>query len=236
MDVGVDARTRIFGLDAVGRYQRVDIVAIVETGFDHLGVGLVDHRFLGEFIFKVTFGLFERTVKEPADEAERKDIAAFQHGLVVETAVGERRLGHCRDGDFEYLCRDAEFFERFVGLEHRLAQIGFLKRVDVDDDHAAGFEKFYILLERRGVHGDKHIAAVAGSVHACSDAYLKTRHAAERSLRSANFSRIVGKCRDLIAKSGRYVGESVAGKLHAVARVARETHYDLVERLDIGFF
>ena len=78
-------------------------MAVVIAGVDDFGVGFVDCGFLGEFFLEMVFCAFERAVKQPADQTECKDVAAFQHGFVVETAVGQRGFGHRRYGHFEHL-------------------------------------------------------------------------------------------------------------------------------------
>ena len=124
----------------------MDIVAVVITGVEDERVGFEDGGFFGEFLCEVTLGALDRTVEEPADEAEREDVAAFEDALVVEAAVGEGRLCHRCDGHLDDLSCDVELFKRFVGGEKRFFEVCFLKRVDVDYDYAAGFEEFDILL------------------------------------------------------------------------------------------
>ena len=93
------------------------VVAVVVAGFDNLCVGFEDGGFLGEFAFEHAERAFERTVKEPADESEGKDIAAFEYALVVEPGVRESGLGHRGGGHFNYLSLDVEFLEGIEGLE-----------------------------------------------------------------------------------------------------------------------
>jgi len=62
----------------------------------------------------------ERAVKEPAHESERKDIATFQHRLVVKPRVGESRLCHRCHGYFKYLGVDVQLLEGVIGSKERL--------------------------------------------------------------------------------------------------------------------
>src|SRR6478736_116166 len=59
--------------------------------------------------------------------------------------------------------------------------------------------------------------------------HLKAGDAGERALRRADFGREVGKRRDVVPHQGRRVRELRTGKLHAVTRVATETHGGFVE-------
>ena len=174
VDIGIYTRTRVFGLDAVGRNRCMDIMTVVESGLKHFGVGFEDSRFLGKFLAQMMQSGLERTVEEPAYQAKGEDIAALEHALVIQTAVGESSLGHCGDRHLYYLSLDTELGKRIFGLILRLLQIGFFERVDVDDDNTAGLEMLVISLERCRIHGDEHIACIAGSVDTCSDTYLDT--------------------------------------------------------------
>ena len=214
----------------------VDVVAVVESGLKHEGVGLVDGRLFGEFVLEMAQGRFERTVEEPAHKPEGKDVAAFEDALVVESAFGEGRASHRRHGHFYNLSLDAEFLKGFVGGEEGFAEIGFLEGVDVHDNHTSRLEKAYILFQSRGVHGYQHVACVARGMHSRAYAHLKARDSAERALRGPDFRRIVREGRHEVAKSGRYIRKNIACKLHAVAGVAGEAHNDLVKLAHLCFF
>ena len=61
----------------------MNIVAVVVSGADNLGIGLSHCWFLGEFLLYHSHGTLNRTVKKPADESKCEDIAAFQHSLRI---------------------------------------------------------------------------------------------------------------------------------------------------------
>ena len=58
-----------------------------------------------------------------------------------------------------------------------LLEVGVGVRVYVGENYAAGFEEAYVLLEGCRVHGDEHVALVAGGVDAFADAYLEAADA-----------------------------------------------------------
>ncbi len=93
VDVGVDTRTDVLGLDTECRYRSVYVVTVVVSGLYHLGVGLVYSRFLGKLILKQFERAFEGTVEEPAYESESEDVAAFEYRFHIHFAVGE--CGFC---------------------------------------------------------------------------------------------------------------------------------------------
>ena len=205
IDVGVDAGLCSIALDAVGRNRSVNVVTVVITALHHLGVGFVDGGFLGKLVLEHVKRAFERAVEEPAHKAERKHIAALEGSFVVETTVGECCLDERSHRHFHYLSTnlgESDFIVRCVGGIERFVEVGFLKRIDVDDSHATFLEEFYVLLKRSSVHRNEHIALVAGSVNPTTNVNLKSRNAIERTLRSANFGRIVGESGDLIANAG----------------------------------
>ncbi len=92
-----------------------------------------------------------------------------------------------------------------------------------------------ILLQGSGIHGNKHIGLVARCVYICSYMNLKSRYSAKRTLRGADFCRIVGESRNLVSDSGRHISEDIAGKLHSVAGIAGKSHDYFVKSLYIGF-
>ena len=235
VDVGVDAGLGVVALDAVGRHRGVYVVAIVVAGLDDFDVGVGHSGLFGEFVAQEVLGGGKGTVEEPADEAESKDVAALEHALVVHARVGQGGLGHRGDGHLEHLAGDAQLGEGVVGDIEGFFHIGLGERVDVDDDYAAGLEEADVLLEGRGVHGDEHVAAVAGGVDTLAHADLEARDAGQRPLRGAYFGGIVREGRNLVADAGRDIGEDVAGQLHAVAGVTRKSHDNFVENFYVGF-
>ncbi len=113
-------------------------------------------------------------------------------------------------------------------------QISLREGVAVADDDTIPLEVAEIGLEGRRVHGHEHIGLVAGGVDTLADAHLVTRHAAERTLRSADFRRIIREGGNLISLLCGNVRENVACKLHAVAGVAGEADHHLVDGFHIS--
>ena len=69
-------------------------MAVVKARAKHLGVGLVDRRFSGEFFAEHAVGILKRTVEKPAEQTECEDIAAFEHRFDIHAGVGQRGFGH----------------------------------------------------------------------------------------------------------------------------------------------
>ena len=235
VDVGVNARARVAGLDAIGADRGVDIVAVVISRTEYQGVGIVYGGLLGKFILEEFQCAVQGTVEQPAHQAKRQDVAAFQYALGIQACLGQGCLGHGGHGYFHHLGCDTQFLEGAVGGKHCLLEVRLLERVNVNDDYASGFQKFVILLERGRVHGHQYIASVARGVYTCADTDLEAGHAAQRALRGADFGWIVRESGHLVAQSGGDIGKDVSGQLHAVTGVTGETDYNLVQFFDIGF-
>ncbi len=119
-----------------------------------------------------------------------------------------------------------------IGSHLRLAQIGFLKAVGIDDEDAVGFQVGYIDLQRRGIHGNQDIHSVPRRVHVIGGKMkLIAAYARQRSGRSANLRGEVRKCSDIIAIQRHRIGELAAGDLHAVAGVSGEADDGLIDLL-----
>ncbi len=213
----------------------MDIVTVVISGIDHLGISLKDRRLTGKFLAEEVECAFQWAVKQPAHKAKSKEIAAFDDRLVVKSAVGKRGLGHGGDGHIEHLGTDSELTDRIVGCIERFLEIGLLERVDINDDHAAFLYVVDVLFECRGIHCHENITFVTRSVDIRSYAHLKARHTAKRTLRSADLGRIVRERGDLVAQACGDICKDIAHELHAVAGVAGEADHNLFEGLHACF-
>ena len=135
-DVHVATRPFVNRLDAIGgRNRSMGVVAIIITGMQHADV-VFGHIGLCFKLF-AQIALHQRlaAVEEPANDAQSKHVAAFQHGFVVELGVAQTGLHHRRDGARHHaIAIDAELSQIVVGLKFGLAQILFFEVVAVDDD------------------------------------------------------------------------------------------------------
>ena len=160
---------------------------------------------------------------------EREEILAPVHALVIESEVlqsGARQLGQLHGK--KAISVERMIFER-IRRHLRLAQIRSPKVVEIDDQNAVGFQVRKIHLQRGGIHGDQSIHGVAGRENVVRrEMHLESADAGQRARRGANFSGKVGKRRQIVAVQRDRVGELAAGDLHAVAGVAAETDYGLV--------
>ena len=213
------------------------IVSAVPAGLHHFGVSLVNGRFLGELGLQLAQHRFNGFVEEPADEAQGKHILAFEHSLRRHAGVFERFLHQRGHGHAKHpFTVDAEFGNGVVGAVFGFLKVSVAESVGVADNDTVRFQKLEVGFEGCRVHGHQHVGFVARCVDAHPDMYLKTAHAAERSLRSANFSGIVGEGGYFISFTGRNVREDVTGKLHTVAGITTEAYYHAVNGFYLGSF
>ena len=201
----VDARLLLRAFDAVSRDGGVDVVPIVVAVGQGFDVGLGDVGLLGKLGLEHRHGVVERTVEEPADEAEGEHVLTPHGGLVVEAILGQSITHHRRDGGGHelHLFREAKLLDRVVGLELSLLQVTLGEGVRVDDDDGALAQILDVDLERGGVHGHEHIGLVTGGIDLLrAQMELEARDAEECSLRRANFGRVVGKGGDVVPENG----------------------------------
>ena len=93
--------------------------------------------------------------------------------ILLSSPLSARRFGHRSAGDVEHLRADSEFAYRIIRGIKCLPEIGFLERIDVDDDDTAMLHMVGVLLQGGSVHGDEDVAFVTGSVDVVSDADLE---------------------------------------------------------------
>ena len=131
-------------------------------------------------------------------------------------------LGHF-DGK-EPVAFKAAIFQRIMRVARHL-QILLIEGIVVDDQDAAFDQIGKIRDQCRGVHCHQGIDLVAGREDfLAGEMDLKPAHARLCAARGTNLGREIGKGRNVVADQGRGVGQLRAGQLHAVARVATESH------------
>ena len=141
---------------------------------------------------------------------------------------------HRRHADLDDAVRRERAVVERVGLVAGLLEVALLERVGVDEDRAAGRELGDVGPQRGGVHRHEHRRQVAGREDVViGDVHLERRHPGDRAGRRADLGREVREGREVVAERGAHVGETVAGELHPVARVARKADDDLRGR-DLG--
>ena len=115
-----------------------------------------------------------------------------------------------------------------------LLQGAVAERVGVDDHGAALRQVADVRAQRRRVHHDEHVRAVAGREDVViGEMHLEARDAGERAGRRADLGREVGERREVVAERRGLAREAVARELHPVTRVAREADDHPVELLDL---
>ena len=111
-----------------------------------------------------------------------------------------------------------------------LGQVALLERVLVDDQRPTGDQRVQIGLQRRGVHGHKHVRCVAGGGDVViRNVDLEGRYPGHGAGGGPDLSGVFGQRGQVVAEHRAGVGEPVARQLHSVARVASEPNDDLVE-------
>ncbi len=117
-----------------------------------------------------------------------------------------------------------------IGSHLRLAQVGFLKAVGIDDEDAVGLQVRDIDLQSRGIHGNQDIYGVPRRVHVAGGKMeLVTAYARQSSGRGANLCGEIRKGSDIITIQRHGIGELAAGNLHAVAGVPGEADNCLID-------
>ena len=204
---------------------------------DDADIRLGNSGFLGKLGAQEALGNGQVAVEEPAHQSEGKHVAALQHGLVVHARVGEAVLHHLRDGRCDNILLNAHFGNGVVGLEGSLLKVSLLETVRIDDDASRRLGKLVLRLEGGSVHRYQHVAQVAWGKHlAGSDVNLEAAHACQRALRGADVGGIIRERADVVSDGSRDGGEEVSSQLHAVAGVAREAHYHLLQFFYNDFF
>ena len=200
-------------------------LAIGMTGVERGDVGIGQHRVLAELVLQPFDQRGTVTVEHPQRQAEGPHVLAAQGFLVAQAERLDR---------FERQRADVE------GHQVPLRQAAVLKRVDlvlgllevalgelaaVGNDQAARLERLDIGLQRGRIHRHQHVGGIAGGIDGGRpEVDLEGRDAEQRALRGADFRRKIGKGGQIVAGQRGGQGELPAGELHAVARVAGETH------------
>ena len=119
-----------------------------------------------------------------------------------------------------------------VGLVSDLREIPLGELVRVRDDQAAARQIVHVRLQRRGVHRDQNVGAVAGGEDVVvGDLDLERRNTGQRALRRADLGGVIRLRGKVVAEQRGLGGEPVTGQLHAVAGVAGKADDNLLELL-----
>ena len=143
--------------------------------------------------------------------------------LVVEAQFLQRGARQLRQLDGKQaISVERMIFER-VRCHLRLAQIRFAEIIEVDDENAVGLQVGEVHLQRRGIHGDESVDAVARRIDVARRKMdLEAADAGKCSRRSANFSREIRKRGEIVAVERDSIGELASGDLHSIAGIAAE--------------
>ena len=214
------------------------VMGIVVAGMHHAYVGLSHLGFLAKLMVQELFGEFKIAVKQPAHHSQGKHVATLEDALVVHTRVFQTVFHHRGDGASHHAVGVyAQFAQIVVGEEIGLAQVVGTEAVGVDDDGGLGSRILVLGLQRSGIHRHQHVTTVTGSIYrAVADVHLESGNTRKRALRGTDVGRIIGEGTDVVAHGGRNGRKDVAGQLHAVTGVARESYYNLIQLFDYDVF
>ena len=209
------------------RPRKLRRLAIGVAGIERGDIGLGQHRCLGEFALEPVDQRLPVTVEHPQREAERPHVLAAQRFLVAKAEGLHRFERQRRDVESKHLpLLETAVLER-ADIVLRLLEVALVELAGVGDDQAARLERAHIGLERRRVHRDEHVGRIARGIDlGRAEVDLERRDAKQRALRRADFSREIGEGRQIVAGKRGRERELAAGELHAITRVARETHHD----------
>ena len=196
-DIHIAARLLHLRLDAIHVHsRRMRVVAIVVASLNHLDIGLSDGGLLGKFLLEEIEHQVQVAVEEPADESQGEHIAAFQHGLVVHSRVGQGVFHHLRERALDDAVGiNTHLAEIVFRLEGSLLQVVGTERIRVDNDRGLWLGILQLRLQRSSVHGHQHVGLIARRVNLSgTDMHLKAGDTRQRTLRGADVGGIVWKC------------------------------------------
>ena len=228
-DVPVDARRHLGRLDLVLHRERLGGLAVVPAGPEGRLVRLHDLGVLGELGLEERHRAFGWPVVQPGQQAEREHVLRPLGLLPADVETLQRLDRHRRDRQgVQLVAGQGAVLER-AGLVADLAQVALGELIGVGDDVRTARQVAEVGLEGRRVHGHEDVGGVArrqdvmvGEVH------LEAGNPRKRSGRGPDLGREVGQRRQVVAERRRFLGEPVAGELHAVTRVAREPDDDAI--------
>jgi hypothetical protein len=199
-------------------------------------VGAHQLGLLAKFLFDPAQRRRHRAVVKPIAHAEREEVFATIHAFCVEAEIFQGGASQARQFNREEpIAIEGMVLER-IRSHLRFAQVDFAEIVEIDDEDAVFLQVRQIHLQRRGVHCDQHIDAVAGRVNVGRrEVDLETADTGKSARRGANFGREVRQSGKVIAVKRHGICELAAGDLHAVAGVAAEANYSLFEDFTFAF-
>ena len=190
-----------------------------------------------ELAVDVFLSVVEGTVVDVEADTECKHILTLHNALVIQTGLSQRLFGHRGDvGNYYIVVLQTELLNGVEGCETCLLYRLLGQGVAVDNHGSIGFQPLCVSLQSCGIHRNEHVAIVTrvGYVTA-TEMKLEARNTCYGALRCADFGGVVGECRNSVTHQCRGVGEECSGELHTVARVARETDYNVLQLLNILF-
>ena len=229
-DVTVEAGLRLGRGHMIGIGHHLEVRGVVEAVFQNLLVGGDDLGvLLRELLLQIVEDVVERALEDEAGHAEGEHVLALVHRLLVHAALFQALLGEGGDGgDDEVTVFHSKLREGVVGFETGLLHESLGERVGVHKDAGCTLAPFGVGLEGRRVHGDEHVAEVAGSVHVgASYVHLETGNAGYCAVRGAYLGGIVRESRKGIAKKGRGIGKKSSGELHAVTGISCKPYHNI---------
>ena len=149
---------------AVVRVEDLGCLAERVASMQCAAVPLGDRILTGELLGDPLLGAGHRTFIEPEHHAEGEEVLRQLNLLAGETETLTGANDHRRHRNLvEVEPLQALILQRILGVP-RLAQIDVIEGVGVHDDRAAWYQVTHIHLQRRWIHGDEYVGAVARGV------------------------------------------------------------------------
>ena len=150
-------------------------MTIVIASLDNLDICLCNGRLLSEFLLKEVECNLKVAVKEPADKAKGKHVAALVDALYVHAGIRQTCLYHAAQwACYHAVGVNAHFAQIVIALELCLFEVLGTETVGIYDNCGIGLCIAVLCLQRSGIHCHEHIALVTGSIYLrCTNVYLE---------------------------------------------------------------
>jgi hypothetical protein len=209
--------------------ERLGGLAVVPSRLERGDVRLGDGRLGRELLPQEAQRALDRARVHPRQQAQREHVLGAAGVLARELGARQRIERQLREVDGV----DGEPVKGAVvdrvALPPDPSKCAIGEVMGVDDDRPAARQVAEVRLQRGGVHRHQHIRTIArGKDVVIGEVELEGRDPGQRPGRGADLRREVGQCREVVTEDSRFLGEAIAGQLHAIAGVPRDTDDDAI--------
>ena len=128
-------------------------------------VRLGDCILAGELLGDPLLGAGHRTLVEPEHHAEGEEVLRQFNLLAGESETFASANHHRRHRNLVEVVALQALVLKWIFSETRLAQVDVVEGIGIHNDRAAWHEVAKVHLERRRIHGDEHVRAIAWGVN-----------------------------------------------------------------------